>query len=166
MTIVPITLRQARWFIQKHHRHNKPPRGCAKFAVGLAEMREGKPVMLGVATAGRPVARALDEAGTLEINRTCTDGTANANSMLYGACIRAAWALGYRRCITYTQEGESGASLRAVGMVKVKELPARADWADSSVKDKALREPAQASLIDEPRARTGGVARVLWEIRR
>ena len=90
--------------------------------------------MVGVATAGRPVARAFDDGYTLEVNRTCTDGTRNANSMLYGAIWRAGKAMGYRRCITYTQADETGASLRAKrGWVKVKELAARASWAESSV---------------------------------
>ncbi len=65
--------------------------------------------------AGRPVARAFDDGLTLEVNRTCTDGTRNANSMLYGAVWRAARAMGYARCITYTQHDESGASLKAAG---------------------------------------------------
>jgi hypothetical protein len=132
------------------HRHNKPPRGH-KFSVGLYDGEQ----MVGVAMAGRPVARAFDDGLTLEINRTCTDGTRNANSMLYGACWRAARAMGYRRCITYTQADESGASLKAAGFVKVKELPPRASWAESSVKLRGIRDQIG----------NGGVARILWELR-
>jgi len=44
--------------------------------------------------------------------------------MLYGAAWRAARALGYTRLITYTQDGESGSSLRAVGFVRVAKLRA------------------------------------------
>ena len=76
--------------------------------------------------------------------------------MLYGAVWRAAKAMGYLRCITYTQADETGASLRAVGWVKVKELAARESWANST-KDQKLR-----AMRDENG--TGGVARVLWEI--
>ena len=148
--VVPITLREASAFIAQHHRHNKPPRGW-KFGVGL---RAGD-ALVGVATAGRPVARHLDDGLTLEVNRTCTDGARNANSMLYGAVWRAAKAMGYRRCITYTQADETGASLRAAGWVKVRELPARGSWADSSVALKAARDPIG----------NGGVVRVLWECR-
>ena len=36
-------------------------------------------------------------------------------SALYGACRRAAWALGYRRLVTYTLPSESGSSLRGAG---------------------------------------------------
>ena len=33
--------------------------------------------------------------------------------MLYGACVRAAKAMGYKVVVTYTLESEDGASLRA-----------------------------------------------------
>lgn len=152
MMITPITLRKAQDFIALHHRHNKPPRGH-KFSVGL---QDDNGVLVGVATAGRPVARHFDDGVTLEVNRTCTTGERNANSMLYGAVWRAARAMGYHRCITYTQADESGASLRATGFVRVKELPARAGWAASSVAMRDKRDPVG----------NGGVPRVLWEIRR
>jgi hypothetical protein len=72
--------------------------------------------LVGVAIAGLPKARMLArDRFVLEINRTCTNGTPNANSMLYGAIARAAFALGYRRVVTYTLVEESGASLRAAG---------------------------------------------------
>ena len=64
---------------------------------------------------GRPVARMVDDGWTLEVNRTCTDGTKNANSMLYGACRRVTFGLGYRKLITYILPTESGSSLIAAG---------------------------------------------------
>lgn len=149
LRIVPITLKAAREFIGAQHRHNKPPVGW-KFGCGLMLGAS----LVGVATAGRPVARAFDDGLTIEVNRTCTDGTRNANSMLYGAIWRAAKALGYLRCITYTQADEYGASVRAAGFRMVKELPARGSWAESSVKMRDKRDPIG----------NGGVARVLWEI--
>ncbi|WP_392430576.1 XF1762 family protein [Edwardsiella piscicida] len=152
MQISPITLRSAQEFVAQHHRHNKPPRGH-KFSIGLKN-EDGE--LIGVATAGRPVARHFDDGLTLEVNRTCTTGERNANSALYGAIWRAARAMGYQRCITYTQADESGASLRAAGFVRVKELPVRKGWADSSVSMKNKRDPVG----------NGGVPRVLWEIRR
>lgn len=151
MILVPITLREACAFIAQHHRHNKPPRGW-KFGVGL---RCGD-ALVGVATAGRPVARHFDDGLTLEVNRACTDGTRNANSKLYGAVWRAAKAMGYRRCITYTQSDETGASLRAAGWRRVKELSPRKSWAESTADDR-LRSMRDAEG-------NGGVARVLWEI--
>ena len=51
----------------------------------------------------------------LEVTRVATDGTPNACSLLYAAAWQATKALGYRRLLTYTQRGESGASLRAAG---------------------------------------------------
>ena len=149
LKLIPITFKTAKEFIAAHHRHHKPPVGW-KFGVGVEE--DGK--LVGVATAGRPIARHLDDGVTLEVNRTCTTGARNANSMLYGAIWRAAKALGYVRCITYTQEGESGASLRGAGWCAVKELPARKNWKDSSVKYKNKKSDTN----------TGGVKRLLWRI--
>ena len=121
--IRPVSLKTAQEFVRQHHRHNKPPVGH-KFSVGLFSGEQ----LLGVAVAGRPVARMLDDGLTLEVTRTCTDGTRNANSMLYGAIVRAATALGYAKCVTYTQHGESGASLRGAGWAVAAQLPSRAGW--------------------------------------
>lgn len=151
LILVPVTFRQAAEFIDRTHRHHAAPRGW-RFGVGVAD---GAGVLRGVATAGRPVARALDDGRTIEVNRTCTDGTRNANSMLYGAVWRAARALGYTRAFTYTQEGESGASLRAAGWIVDAELPARGAWAESSVKLRDIRDPDSTA---------GGVARTRWRI--
>jgi hypothetical protein len=148
LRIVPVSFRQAQAFIGQHHRHHKPPRGH-KFSLGVAQGDQ----LVGVATIGRPIARAYDDGLTLEVNRTCTDGTRNANSMLYGAAWRAAKALGYQRLITYTEAGESGASLRAAGYCVVAERATRGSWAASSITLRNLRDPVGA----------GGVQRTLWE---
>lgn len=154
MRVAPITLLKARGFVDKRHRHNNPPRGW-KFGVSVWKDE----LMVGVATAGRPISRVIQkrEPLTIEVNRTCTDGTKNANSMLYGAVWRAAKAMGYTRVITYTQADESGASLRAAGFERVKDLGARKSWADSTADERlaAMRDPKG----------NGGVDRVLWEIR-
>ena len=150
LTIAPITLKAAKDFVLQHHRHNKPPTGW-KF--GLSVLDDGE--LVGVACAGRPIARHLDDGFTLEVNRTCTDGTMNANSMLYGAVWRAAKAMGYRKCLTYIQGDETGSSLKAAGWVKSADLAARGSWAESTqteMKDK--RDPKG----------NGGVARQRWEI--
>lgn len=149
MNVKPISFKAACAFVADLHRHNKPPRGH-KFSIALWDADK----QVGVAMAGRPVARAFDNGLTLEVNRTCTDGTPNANSMLYGAVARAAKAMGYRRVITYTQADESGASLKAAGFVKVKDLAPRGSWAESSGKSKVVRDPVG----------NGGVARILWEM--
>lgn len=108
LEIVPITFAEANAFVSQHHRHHKPMPGC-KFCVAVSDGEK----IVGVAMVGRPVARLLDDGWTLEVNRTCTDGTKNANSILYGAAWRAARALGYKKMITYTLPEEGGASLKA-----------------------------------------------------
>lgn len=147
LELVPVTLAEANAFVHEHHRHRDPMPG-AKFCLGVAAA-DGR--LCGVAMVGRPVARAFDDGLTLEVNRSCTDGTPNANSMLYAACWRAAKALGYRRLISYTQEGESGSSLRAAGWKVVAERPARHSWAWHSKARPRLERGA------------GEVQRTLWE---
>jgi hypothetical protein len=114
-----VTFRQARAFIAARHRHHPPP-VAMKFALGAAA--EG--ALVGVATVGRPIARLLDDGSTAEVTHTCTRQLRNTNSMLYAAAWRAARAMGYERVITYTQHGESGASLRAAGYTPVASGPA------------------------------------------
>jgi len=149
LSVRPVTFKQACTFVAELHRHNKPPRGH-KFSIGCFDGDQ----LVGVAMVGRPVARALDDGLTAEINRTCTDGHRNANSMLYGAAMRACKAMGYLRVLTYTQADETGASLKAVGFIRDKDLSARKSWAESSVKLAAMRDPVG----------NGDVARVRWVV--
>lgn len=81
LTLTPLTRREAGAYIREVHRHHGPPQGF-KFAIGV---RRGEQ-LVGVATAGRPVARSLQDGHTIEVTRVATDGTPNACSMLYGAC--------------------------------------------------------------------------------
>lgn len=108
LELQPVTFREACTFIEKHHRHHKPPRGH-KFSIAV---NDGESIV-GVIVVGRPVARHLDDGWTAEVTRCCTDGTQNAPSMLYSAAWRAARAMGYKRLITYILDTENGASLRA-----------------------------------------------------
>jgi hypothetical protein len=117
LKVVPLPLEDANEFVRRLHRHNKPVLG-SKFSVGV---RDESGRLRGVAIVGRPVARLLDDGLTVEITRVCTDGTRNACSMLYGACRKAAKAMGYERIFTYTLPEEGGASLRAAGFVLDKE---------------------------------------------
>lgn len=110
LSIVPCDLAEANEFVRAHHRHHQPVPG-AKFCLAVASSE----AIVGVAIVGRPVARMLDDGWTLEVNRTCTDGTKNANSKLYGACRRVAFGLGYRKLITYNLPEEGGVSLTAAG---------------------------------------------------
>lgn len=111
MRVAPIGFRAACSYVERVHRHHRPPRGH-KFSIALIK---GEDEVVGVIMAGRPVNRVLDDGLTIEINRLATDGTFNACSMLYGAAVRASKALGYWRVVTYTLPSEGGASLRASG---------------------------------------------------
>jgi hypothetical protein len=111
MNLQPVTLKEARRFVDIHHRHHKAPQG-GLFAIGLA----GNEEIIGVAIVGRPIARMLDNGYTAEVTRLCVlNGYKNACSMLYSACWRAARAIGYKRLITYILSSESGQSLKAAG---------------------------------------------------
>jgi hypothetical protein len=96
--------------VLEHHRHHQPPRGH-KFSLAAVNLE----TVVGVAIVGRPVAKGLQDGMTLEVTRVATDGFRNACSMLYGACRRATFALGYARLVTYTLPEEGGASLRGAG---------------------------------------------------
>lgn len=111
LALRPITLREANAFVGKHHRHNKPVRGC-KFCLSAWVGDE----LVGVAIVGRPVARMIDDGMTAEVLRVCVvDGARNACSFLYGAARRTWKAMGGSRLVTYTLASESWASLRAAG---------------------------------------------------
>ena len=143
LRLVPVSFAQANEFVGAWHRHNDPMPG-AKFSVGVADAED---VLRGVAMVGRPVARHLDDGATLEVCRVATDGTRNVSSMLYGACQRATFALGYRRLITYTITSEGGASLRASNWRIVGQRPARAGWsAPSRPRDNGRYENAPRQL--------------------
>jgi hypothetical protein len=113
LRVIPITLDQANTLVANWHRHHRPVQQ-AKFCIGVCD---GSGRICGAAITGRPVARALDDGRTLEVNRCVTDGTPNACSVLYGAVARAAKALGYSSVYTYTRVDEPGASLRASGWI-------------------------------------------------
>lgn len=146
LTVVPITQRETSAFVREHHRHHDAARGSV-FCLAVAAAGE----VVGVATVGRPVARLYDDGWTLEVNRSCTSPSAphGTNSLLYARAWKVAKQLGWRRLITYTQEGETGASLRGAGWRIVAERPPHAGW------DRPGR----------PRVPTGTerVHRTLWE---
>ena len=111
MRLVPVLQRDARAFVNEHHRHNPAPRGSV-FQIGLEV--EGE--LVGVIMCGRPVARRLQDGYTLEVNRNCINGYhKGACSKLLSAAWRVAKSLGYKRIITYTLPQEGGSSLRGAG---------------------------------------------------
>ena len=114
LSLVHIELSTAQEAVRVWHRHSDEVVGH-RFSLG-AHDEHGR--LVGVAICGRPEARELPQLGEdawLYVSRVATDGTKNACSFLYGASIRAARALGFKTVMTYTEAGESGASLRAVG---------------------------------------------------
>lgn len=155
LRVVPVTVAEARAFVRRHHRHHDVPPPVQRFAVGVALGR----TLVGVAIVGNPASRVLQaEGNTLEVRRSATDGTHNANSMLYGAAWRVARELGWSRLITYTEEGESGSSLRAAGYRVIGERPARGGW-DVPSRPRSVRKcPSCGAALD-----ASGVARTLWE---
>jgi hypothetical protein len=136
--LVPLPLDEANAFVEQFHRHHPPVRGH-KFSLGLSQKG-----IVGVAIVGRPVSRGLDDGLTLEITRLATDGTKDACSALYGACRRAAFALGYKRLFTYTLASESGVSLRAAGYRLVGEVRGRS-WSCKS-RPRVDKHPTQTKL--------------------
>lgn len=158
--IAPCTVTWAIDFAGEHHRHcDDPPGGL--WAVRLNRVRR----TIAVALVGRPSARHLQDGFTAQVSRVCAAGIRimpqvgeakdaspylagdrNACSRLYGACRRAAAALGYRRVITYTLVSEDGASLRASGWRQVAETKPGA-W---SREDRPRKRKA---IEDEPKIR-------------
>lgn len=141
LEIRPITLREANRYVKENHRHNMPTNGH-KFSVSCYDGER----LCGVAIAGQPVARKLDDGLTIEIRRVCTDGTYNACSILYGACAKIAKAMGYKRVITYTLKSEPGTSLKASGFINAGESGG-VSWDTPS----RPREITQVTLFGEER---------------
>ena len=111
MNITPLTLSEAFVFVNNIHRHHPAQQG-GLFAIAVSE----KEKVVGVAIVGRPVARHNSDSWTVEITRVAVmEGYPNACSMLYGACWRAARAMGYKKAITYTLDTEKGTSVKAAG---------------------------------------------------
>lgn len=141
---VPCSLKRAAAFVREHHRHH--PRVVGGLWAVAAEQSG---TLVGVAIVGRPVARMLDDGRTAEVTRLCTTGAKDACSLLYGACRRAARALGYRRLITYTLATEPGASLRGAGWTQVAETRAE-QWSRPSRERQLELQPAAKIRWEAP----------------
>jgi hypothetical protein len=138
--IVPITLPKANAYIARVHRHHGVlPGGFAWWAV--AAVASGQ--VVGVALAGRPTNRNNDDGQTVEVQRVASDGTPNVCSALYGACARAARALGAARILTYTLAEESGSSLRGAGWVREAE-GIESWWTHAGSRTPAIDRPHMA----------------------
>lgn len=110
LRIVPITIGDARLFVEREHSHLHAPLSglCAVSVVGGG-------LVVCVAILSRPVSRELQAQGCAEVTRVASDGTEHAGSMALGAIRRAALALGWRRLVSSTLLGEAGTIYRADG---------------------------------------------------
>lgn len=138
LAVVPLTLPKANRYVGQWHRHHAPiPAGFVWWSVGC--ITEGGEVV-GVAISGRPTNRNNDDGQTVEVLRVATNGHPNACSLLYGACVRAARAIGAWQVITYTLEEESGASLRGAGWERQKD-GIHSSWMRGTSRRKAVERP-------------------------
>jgi hypothetical protein len=144
LRLVPCSVTAACEYVTRWHRHHDRPRS-ALFAVGAQRM--GALDLCGVAIVGRPKARGLQDGRTCEVVRVATDGSDNVCSFLYQKARRAAQALGYVRCKTYTLVTESGASLRALGLTPEAAVRGR-EWTTPS---RPRSTGSRAQLTDKHR---------------
>lgn len=123
LSIVPISIRDAKRFVRQHHRHNPAVVG-ARIAIGLEF--DGK--LVGVGMLGNPKSRILAEDRLCaEAVRVCTSAEApkGAESKL-NARLKRIWQLcGGVRYVTYNREDESGASMRGAGLRAVAKVKGR-----------------------------------------
>jgi hypothetical protein len=125
LSTLPIPVKRAKRWVEHTHRR-LPELTGGMWAVGALQAD----VLVGVAVVGRPNARMSDTAGkdapqpNLEVLRVASlegvqsrSGHKVVNSILYGACSRAARAMGARNLFTYIHKDEAGVSLRAANWV-------------------------------------------------
>lgn len=166
LTVVPSTLRLANDFVERWHRHNgRTARDGGKWALAIQTEAE----VVGVAIVGNPLSATFMDGVTAEVLRVCVspDAPVNANSMMYGACRRAWFAMGGRRLITYTLTTESGVSLRAAGWTAVASIKGHnpVTWGKSP--DLARRTPADVIALAKVRWETTNekaAKRALWPL--
>ena len=121
LELQPITIKDAKDFVNAHHRHHKAPLG-AKFCIAVNDGQE----IVGVVMVGRPVARGNDDGWTVEVTRCCVKGSVpHVASKLYAAAWRAARAMGYKRLVSYTLASEKGTSLIASGWKVIGQVKGR-----------------------------------------
>jgi hypothetical protein len=108
----PMTVKEAKRLNGEIHRRLKKVQG-AMWAVSVRAAND----VVGVALVGSP-ARVWNE-DTLAVLRVAVlEDNRNACSMLYGACSRAARAMGADNLVTYTHGDEHGSSLKAANWIR------------------------------------------------
>jgi hypothetical protein len=144
--LVPVCLTrdQANEFIVANHRHHGRVTGH-RFIVGA--LSNGQ--LVGVAVAGRPRARRIEQYQNVEVSRLCASECPNVCSFLYGKCSRVARELGFWTCFTAILERESGGSLKASGWVPcyltrggTQDRPSRRRVDKSSIEPKQIWAPS------------------------
>jgi hypothetical protein len=114
LTLRPLLVAPAKAHVLATHRR-LPRLAGAMWAVGCFAGKR----LVGVAVIGRPNARVADTLGRLQVLRVAVEeGNRNACSMLYGACARAARAMGCVDLWTFIHEDETGVSLVAAGWIR------------------------------------------------
>ena len=110
---VRIKLQEAAEFTLLHHRHSKPLKRH-KFSIG-AKDKYG--ILLGVVTVDTCCSHEWSKRrDTVEIRRLVVKNQCkNVASFLLGKAVTACFALGFHYIVTYTQPGETGSSLKALG---------------------------------------------------
>lgn len=156
--ICPIGFKQARKFIQDHHRYLAAPRGCL-FCVAAFD----GPKIVAVAIVGRPVSRSQDDGVTAEISRLCThEAPQNTVTALISRIVTATRSIGYHRVITYIDGELDGAGFKAGNFVVTAEQP-RVAWhsrpfcvpsnASATAKRYELRQPSYLRAVTASKLR-------------
>ena len=78
MKAIPLELKEANAYVEKHHRHHAPVHRD-KYRVGCIDDNGN---LIGVVQVGRPVSRSMDDGKTLEVVRLCTNGELNVCSFI------------------------------------------------------------------------------------
>jgi hypothetical protein len=140
LRLAPITVKQARPFIHSVHRRLPRVQG-GMWAVSVRRDDD----VVGVALVGSP-ARVWNGEVLQVLRVAVVEGNRCGCSMLYGACSRAARAMGARNLVTYTHLDEPGTSLRASGWIEDGVTDDDAEWSRDG-------RPRQAALDPESKRR-------------
>lgn len=136
----PMTVKKAIPWVRNVHRRLPTIQG-AMWAIQIQRAQ----MTVGCALVGWP-ARELAKQGVLCVLRVAVqEGQKNGCSMLYGACSRAARAMGAASLVTYTHQDEPGTSLRAAGWVDGG-LTDGGEWSRPS-------RPRQKAMFPDPKRR-------------
>lgn len=135
----PITIKKANEFIKEHHRHHRPTtNNTGRWALAAIDFN-GE--IQGVVIAGNPVSATYMDGYTLELTRVCAkhDSQKGTCSFLISRCSKIWRVMGGKRLITYTLDGETGASLRGAGWKAAAKVKPHKRWSNKSKVDGIAR---------------------------